>query len=178
LERAIVNARLAGDVRQERRASTQYAAAAVYGPTPVDECIVRCNDVVARVEGDRQAEAAIVCVIGQLEAMRGDFERARELYRRALATFEELGLLIDAAGVSLHSGRVELLADEPEAAERELRRGYEYLCRLGERYLRSSVAGLLAEAVAAQGRMDDAEALALETEELAAEDDVDAQTLW
>jgi predicted ATPase len=178
LERAIANARRAGDVRQERRASTQYAAAAVYGPTPVEECIVRCNEVVARVEGDRQAEAAIVCVLGQLEAMRGDFERGRELYRRALATFEELGLLIDAAGVSLHSGRVELLAGDPAAAERELRRGYEYLSRLGERYLRSSVAGLLAEAVVTQGRVDDAEMLAAETEELAAADDVDAQSLW
>jgi len=178
LERAIANARRAGDVRQERRASTQYAAAAVYGPTPVDECIVRCNEVVARVEGDRQAEAAIVCILGQLEAMSGHFERARELYRRALATFEELGLLIDAAGVSLHSGRVELLAGDPSAAEHELRRGYEYLSRLGERYLLSSVAGLRAEAVAAQGRLDDAEALASETEALAADDDVDAQTLW
>jgi ATP/maltotriose-dependent transcriptional regulator MalT len=117
-------------------------------------------------------------VLGQLEALRGDFEHARELYRRALATFEELGLLIDAAGLSLLSGRVELLAGDPAAAERELRRGYEYLSRLGERYLRSSVAGLLAEAVAAQGRVDDAEALASETEELAADDDVDAQTLW
>jgi tetratricopeptide (TPR) repeat protein len=178
LERAIANARRAGDVRQERRASTLYVGAAVYGPTPVDECFLRCNEVVVRVEGDRQAEAAIVCVLGQLEAMRGDFERARELCRRALATFEELGLPIDAATVSHLSGRVELLAGEPAAAERELRRGYEYLSRLGERYVLSSIAGLLAEAVAAQGRVDDAEALCAETEELAADDDVDAQTLW
>ena len=93
-----------------------------------------CQEVVQRVEGDRQSGAVVVCVLGQLEAMRGDFEHARELYRRALATFEELGLLIDAAGVSLHSGRVELLAGDPAAAERELRRGYEYFSRLGERY--------------------------------------------
>jgi class 3 adenylate cyclase/tetratricopeptide (TPR) repeat protein len=178
LERAIDYARLAGDVRQERRASTQYALMAVYGPTPVEDCIIRCEEVAKRVEGDRQAEAAVVCVLGQLEAMRGDFERARELYRKALATFEELGLPIDAAAVSLSSGRVELLAGDAASAERELRRGYDYFSRLGERYLLSSVAGLLAEAVGAQGRLDEAEALARETSELAAEDDVDAQTLW
>jgi class 3 adenylate cyclase/tetratricopeptide (TPR) repeat protein len=178
LERAIESARRAGDVRQERRASTQYAVAAVYGPTPVEECIDRCNEVVERVEGDRQAEAAIVCVLGQLEAMRGRFDAARELYRRGLGTFEELGLLVDAAGVSLHSGRVELLAGDAGAAERELRRGYEHLSQIGERYLRSSVAGLLAEAVGAQGRTDDAAALAAEAEQLSADDDVDAQTLW
>jgi ATP/maltotriose-dependent transcriptional regulator MalT len=165
-------------VRQERRASTQYALIAVYGPTPVEDCIIRCEEVAKRVEGDRQAEAAVVCVLGQLEAMRGDFERARELYRRALATFEELGLPIDAAAVSLSSGRVELMAGDAASAERELRRGYDYFSRLGERYLLSSVAGLLAEAVGAQGRLDEAEALARETSELAAEDDVDAQTLW
>jgi class 3 adenylate cyclase/tetratricopeptide (TPR) repeat protein len=178
LERAIEHARGAGDVRQERRASTQYAIMAVYGPTPVEDCIIRCEEVAERVQGDRQAEAAVVCVLGQLEAMRGDFERARELYRRALATFEELGLPVDAATVSLSSGRVELLAGDAVSAERELRRGYEYFSRLGERYLLSSVAGLLAEAVGAQGRLDEAEALARETAELAAKDDVDAQTLW
>jgi tetratricopeptide (TPR) repeat protein len=104
--------------------------------------------------------------------------RARELYGRALATFEELGLPVDADTVSLSSGRVEMLAGDPDAAERELRRGYDYFSRLGERYLLSSVAGLLAEALAAQGRFDDAGALSIETEELAAADDIEAQTLW
>jgi predicted ATPase/class 3 adenylate cyclase len=178
LERSIEHARRAGDVRQERRASTQYALAAVYGPTPVSECIARCEEVTERVEGDRQSEGAVLCVLAQLEAMRGEFDRARELCGRALAVCDELGLPVDAATVSLSSGRVELLAGEPARAEAELRRGYEYLSRLGERYLLSSVAGLLAEAVAAQGRLDEAEELARETEGLAAADDVDAQSLW
>jgi tetratricopeptide (TPR) repeat protein len=178
LERAIDHARKAGDERQERRASSQYAQAAVYGPTPVDEAILRCEEIAARVEGDRQAEAAVACVLGQLEAMRGNFEPARELYRRALATFEELGLPVDAATVSISSGPIELLAGDAAAAERELRRGYEYFERLGERYLLSSLAGLLAEAVGAQGRMDEAEALAFEVAELASEDDIDAQMRW
>ena len=178
LERAIDHARRAGDVRQERRASTHYGVAIVCGPTPVDECIGSCEEMASRVAGDRQAEAALVCVLAQLEAMRGSFDRARELYRRALATFEELGLLIDAASVSLWSGQIELLAGDAEAAETALRRGYDYFSGVGERYMLSTVAGLLAEAVFVQGRWSDAEALAAETEQLAAEDDIDAQTLW
>jgi tetratricopeptide (TPR) repeat protein len=177
-ERAIDHARRAGDVRQERRASVQYVQAAVFGPTPVDEAIVSCQEVVKRVEGDRQAGAVVVCVLGQLEAMRGNFDRARELYGEAFVTLEELGLPVDAATVSFYSGRVELLAGDAEAAERDLRDGYDYFSRLGERYLLSSVAGLLAEALANLGRIDEAEALSLETEALSAEDDVDAQTLW
>jgi ATP/maltotriose-dependent transcriptional regulator MalT len=178
LGRAIEHARRAGDVRQERRASTQYALAAVYGPMPVDDCIASCEEIAASVAGDRQAEAAVACVLGQLEAMRGRFEPARELIRRALAMFEELGLVVDAATVALSAGRVELLAGDPAAAEAALRRGYEYFASVGERYLQSSLAGLLAEAVFVQGRWDDAETLARETEELAASDDVDAQMMW
>jgi len=178
LARAIEHARLAGDVRQERRASTQFALAAVYGPMPVEECIAACEEIAARVAGDRQAEAAVHCVLGQLEAMRGRFDSARELCRRALAMFEELGLVVDAATAALSAGRVELLAGDAVAAEAALRRGYEYFAGVGERYLQSSLAGLLAEAVFCQGRWDDAEALAKETRELAAADDVDAQMLW
>ena len=178
LGRAIEHARRAGDVRQERRASTQYAHAAVYGPMPVDECIASCEEIAGRVAGDRQAEAAVNCVLGQLEAMRGRFEPARDLCRRALAMFEELGLVVDAGAVALSAGRVELLAGDAEAAETALRRGYEYFASVGERYLQSSLAGLLAEAVFIQGRWDDAETLAKETEALAAADDVDAQMMW
>jgi ATP/maltotriose-dependent transcriptional regulator MalT len=85
---------------------------------------------------------------------------------------------VDAATVALSAGQVELLAGDAEAAETALRRGYEYFASVGERYLQSSLAGLLAEAVFVQGRWDEAEALARETEKLAAADDVDAQMLW
>src|SRR5262249_1420537 len=99
-ERAIDYARRAGDGRQERRASVQYAQVAVLGSTPVDEAIESCQELVQRVEGDRQAGAAVVCVLGQLEAMRGNFDRARALYDEASAALEELGLPVDAATVS------------------------------------------------------------------------------
>jgi ATP/maltotriose-dependent transcriptional regulator MalT len=178
LEHAIDCARRAGDLRQERRASTQYAVSVVYGPTPVDVGIEHCREIAERVHGDRQAEAAILCVLAQLEAMSSEFDRARELYTRARAMFEELGLHVDASTLSLSSAYVELLAGNPEAAERELRRGYEHLASLGERYLLSSIAGLLSETLIEAGRYDEAEEAALATEELADEGDVDAQSQW
>ena len=178
LEQAIGCARNAGDVRQERRASTQYALTVVYGPTPVDVGTTRCEEIAERVRGDRQAEAAMLCVLAQLVAMQYEFDRARDLYTRARAMFEELGLRVDASTLCLSSAHVELLAGDHEAAERELRRGYDHLAALGERYLLSSVAGLLAETLVAAGRFDEAEYAALATEELADESDVDAQSLW
>ena len=120
----------------------------------------------------------MLCVLAQLEAMQYEFERARELYTRGLAMCEELGLHVDAATHSLSSAHVELLAGNPQAAERELRRGYDHLAALGERYALSSVAGLLAEALFDAERFEEAEDAALATEELADESDVDAQSLW
>src|SRR3954452_21660563 len=76
LGRAIEHARAAGDVRQERRASTAYALTSATGPTPVEEALERCAEVAEGVAGDRQAEALILCVTATLEAMRGSFEVA------------------------------------------------------------------------------------------------------
>jgi ATP/maltotriose-dependent transcriptional regulator MalT len=155
-----------------------YALTVVYGPIPVDEGIRRSEEIAERVQRRPQAEAAMLCVIAQLEAMRYEFERARDLYTRARAMFEELDLRVDASTLCLSSAHVELLAGDAEAAERELRRGYDHLDALGERYLLSSIAGLLAEALVAAGRFAEAEDAALATEELADESDVDAQSLW
>ncbi len=91
---------------------------------------------------------------------------------------EELGLPARVAR-ALHEGwRVEMLAGDLESAERELRRGYDLLVELGEKYLRSTLAGLLGQTLYAQGRYDEAEALAQEAKELASEDDVETQAVW
>lgn len=66
----------------------------------------------------------------QLEAMRGRFDAARDLIAEAKTLAEELGLkTILAAGVARSAGEIELLAGDPEAAERELRPACEALSR-------------------------------------------------
>ena len=71
--------------------------------------------------------------LAHLRAMVGDFERARDDYRRGRAILEELGLRFDASTISIDSGLVELLAGDPVAAEAELRKDYEALDAMGER---------------------------------------------
>jgi ATP/maltotriose-dependent transcriptional regulator MalT len=110
--------------------------------------------------------------------MRGNFDQARELYRRSRATLEELGWNFLAALTSMDSGAVEMLAGDPVAAERELRGDYEALHRMGEKNYVSTTAALLADALYQQRRFDEAEALAAESERLAARDDVVTQVLW
>jgi class 3 adenylate cyclase len=178
LGQAIEHARAGNDIRQERRASTAYALTSAYGPTPVEEALERCGEVADRVAGDRQAEAAVLCVAAHLEAMRGQFDLARQLCSESRRLFEELGLRVEAASMVLESARVELLAGNPAAAELELRRGFRVLDELRERYVLSTLAGLLARALWLQGLTDQAEDHTVLAEELADPDDVDAQVNW
>jgi tetratricopeptide (TPR) repeat protein len=73
---------------------------------------------------------------------------------------------------------VELLAGDPVAAERSLRRGYAALEEMGDRALLSTTAAFLGQALLAQGRLSEAESLAELSAELAAADDVLTQILW
>jgi predicted ATPase/class 3 adenylate cyclase len=178
LQRALEHARRAEDVRQERRSSSPYALVMAYGPTPVADAIARCDEIAGRVAGDRQAEAALLCSLGHLHALAGEFEAARGLMRTSRALFEELELQVDAATMSMQASHVEFLAGDAAGAEAELRRGYEVLDRLGDRYFLPTIAGLLAQALLLQGRSSEAAELTDIAEERARCDDVDAQALW
>ena len=67
------------------------------------------------------------------------------------------------------------LAGDAAAAEQSLRRGYQALEQIGERNLLSTTVALLAQALLAQQRDEEAERLAEESERLADEDDLITQ---
>jgi len=178
VQEAVMYARRAKDARQEALMAFAYTQAALYGPTPATEAIEHCERLVAEGLNDRQSEALLLCSLAQLRAMRGDFERARELLRTARVLLDDLGIIVLAAWTAMHWARIELLAGDLETAERELRQATDTLTRLGERYLLPPTAALLAHVLYAQGRADEAEEVSRTAEEIAAADDVEAQTLW
>jgi predicted ATPase len=175
---ALENARLAGDARQYAWSAKDYAAALLYGPTPVEEAIERCKQIMGEIADDRQAHGLVLAHLAQLEAMRQRFGEARALYRSARTLLEDLGAHVMAASVSLHSARVELLAGDLAAAHNELSYGYEALERVGDRYFRPTLAAWLARVLYEQGRLSEAEAYTQTAEALAADDDVFSQALW
>jgi class 3 adenylate cyclase len=177
-ERAIRHATAAGDEVTARRFLGSLAMSALYGPMSVPDAIATCEEVLARAEGDRKARALAGVTIGQLEAMRGDFERARLLYRRSRASLEEFGYLLPAALTSLASSVIELLAGDLTAAESELRTDYQRLEEMGERNYISTTAGLLADVLYRQGRYDKSAEFAGVCKQLASPDDVASQFLW
>ena len=99
--------------------------------------IEECSRIVADATGDRRTEGLVLGALAHLEAMRGEFDRARELSARARSTLEELGNSVLAAATSLEAGAVELLAGNPAEAERLIRRDVAELERMGAAYLLS-----------------------------------------
>ena len=178
VERATRHATAAGDEMTARRLLGSLAISALYGPMPVSEAIATCEEVLARAQGDRKSGALAEIAIGHLEAMRGNFDRARLFYRRSRASLEEFGYHLMAALTSFDSSAIELLAGDLDAAESELRADYRRLEEMGERGYISTTAGLLADVLYRQGRFDESAEFADVCEQLASPEDVDPQFLW
>ena len=177
LQRALEHARRAGDDRPESASLGLLVGSAFCGPTPAKEGIRRCEEVLARHPDKRRLASHALAALACLKAMEANFEEARELIARARGILRDLGMTTSVAGSSEMAGFVELLAGDPAAAEKELRAGYETLEQMGEMNDFAAVAGVLAEAVRAQGREEEAFRLTEICEE-AARDYPDTQVAW
>jgi class 3 adenylate cyclase/tetratricopeptide (TPR) repeat protein len=177
VEQAIACARRAGATLNERRSMGAFTIACVHGPLPVSEAIDRCAEVERQSGGDHRTRGLAISGVAQLEAMRGDFQRARQLHTRARSVLSEVGGSVLAASTALEASMVELLAGDPAAAERELVRDGKILEAMGERYLLSTMDAIRAQALLAQGRVGDAEAVCTKAEKESADDDIETLVL-
>jgi class 3 adenylate cyclase/tetratricopeptide (TPR) repeat protein len=175
-QRAGELARRAGDERERLDAVGWRASAAVFGPTPVAEAIERCEEIRHEVAASPVALAWTLHSLAALRAMIGGFDEARRLIGEGNEILEELGGLHAAA--CHHEALVEMLAGEPAAAERRLRRGYEKLEEMGERSQLATTAAMLARAAQAQGRDEEGDAYCDVSERAAASEDLSAQVMW
>jgi DNA-binding SARP family transcriptional activator/tetratricopeptide (TPR) repeat protein len=174
--RAAEHARRAGDQRELFEILGWRASAAVWGPTPVGEAIARCGAIREQVHASPVAVALTLHPLGLLHAMHGDFGQARRLVRQGNEILDELGRLHSA--VSHHEALVELLAGQPAAAEERLHLGYRRLEEMGERALLATTAAMLAQALHAQGRLQQADAFCQVSQRTAAPEDLPTQVKW
>jgi predicted ATPase/class 3 adenylate cyclase len=151
---------------------------AVFGPLPTDEGIARCKDFFEKAGDDEKVRAFAQVERAVLEAMRGDFTVARALLDEGHRRFEALGLRVWAANNAQEAFYVEMLAGDPAAAAEALLASYDELEQMGERGFLSTIAGMLAHALHAQGEDERAERYSRESERLAASDDVFSQMAW
>jgi ATP/maltotriose-dependent transcriptional regulator MalT len=167
-----------GDQRERSDILRRLARVAVIGPTPVDEAIARCREIMADDEHDVILTAVCETMLAVLWAMRGEIALARELYGASKRRLRDLGSGVNLAGLQMYCGLAELIAGDPAAAERELREGYDALEQMHERGRLSTIAALLARACFDQGRLDDAERFTAVSKETAIGDDVVSRALW
>jgi class 3 adenylate cyclase len=178
LERALVHADRADDRHWRDQIVSMRGLSTVSGPTPAEDALRRCDELLAQVRGARGTEGLLTSYSAVLEAMLGRFDAAREKTARGTAMVEELGRRVMAAGMSYFAARVELLADEPVRAEQIARAGLDALEARGETVNSAVLATLLAEALCRQGRFEEAEAATQTSERTAWPDDLHAQVGW
>jgi class 3 adenylate cyclase/tetratricopeptide (TPR) repeat protein len=201
LERAVAYGREAGDRWEESENLSYLAENCWRGPRPIEQALIRCDEILAQSTGDRRLQAMVALHRAVLEAWRGRFDDARVLLAEARASLEDLGLESDLYA-SFFAGEIELAAGNPAAAESEVRpaldKGPEdgmlavelgqavyQLGRLGEARVLADCAerkathladriaahGLSAKLLARAGHMLEAEAAAREAVELAQRSD-------
>jgi tetratricopeptide (TPR) repeat protein len=179
LERAAVYARRTGEVAQEVESLRWALTAAFFGPSPTSDVLARIEQLRLLAPGDRRLDAYLLRWSAAIEAMGGRFDAARDLIAEARMLADELGLEHDLAwGMADTAGKVELLAGDPTAAERELRPACEALERMGNWGALATLAPELADALFALGRDEEALRLTELAESVATPEDAAPKVGW
>jgi tetratricopeptide (TPR) repeat protein len=154
------------------------ASAALWGPTPAQEGIRRCEAYLDEIGNHPSGQAVILLHMAGLYAMQDKIATAHATLGRAKALLDALGPTMTAA-VTQPAAFVAMLAGDPVAAEAHLRLEYESLSGMGERGFLATTAALLARAIAAQGEKRYAEAARLIeiSREAGAGEDLSAQII-
>ena len=178
LESALVHAENAQNAREKSKILSWLVAALFWGPTHAEEAIRRCEEILESAKDDRLVEAKTLTILAGLQGMRGDFDKARDLFKQGQGIQVDLGQELSLAAGPQVSGMIEMMAADPIAAETEFRRGYEELDRMGDKGFLVTTAAFLARALYEQGRYDEAEELTRRSEELTPPEDVTARGDW
>ncbi|OBI75610.1 BTAD domain-containing putative transcriptional regulator [Mycobacterium sp. E740] len=170
LDQALTAARQAHEHRRVNAVLANAPLAALWGPNPVPRAGGRCLDVVRLLRittGSPVVEATSTRCQAVLDAFRGRAAEGRRLIESARRTLTELGLRHALLEVDQFAGIVELVADEPTAAEPYLRRAYDGFRRMGLDADTADTAALLARVCLALDRDTEADELCRESQRLA-----------
>jgi class 3 adenylate cyclase/tetratricopeptide (TPR) repeat protein len=128
LEQALLHARRLGDRLEESEVWVTLIDTYYDSELPVGEAIRRCEQELRGRSGDWMVEAAALASLGGLRAMRGEFDRARELVERSIAVCDEFNVLN--VYPTFERRDVEMLAGDFAAAEEWLRAAEKHFLRL------------------------------------------------
>ena len=150
-----------------------------WGATPVPEALDVTTRILHAVRDDPAAEPFVLAGHAYLLAQAGDISAARRALDRMRSIAERQGQwMVLWASWGQNVGRTELLAGDPERAERALRPSYEALREAGYHAFSCTIGGQLAHALVEAGRADEAATYAAAARDEAGEADILSQILW
>jgi DNA-binding SARP family transcriptional activator len=164
-ERALQHALRVGDRFEQREIVEWLGVAFFLGPTEARTAEQKCERLLEQLSGDPVLEANIVGALAYLVGIQGRSDEARMWRDEGRRIMDELGEGVWVAPIEF--ALVALGEGDPVSAERELRPRYERLLEIGEQTHFCSVATVLAQALYAQGRYDEAETFARDAAETA-----------
>ena len=176
VRRGLVHARRARDVRLETELMFWLGLTAVIGVTPVREAaamVAQLNELAAT---PLQRTHSLMWT-SMIEGLAGDLS-ARERVAAARDAYADFGLRVIHGGSDQPHAYLELLAGNPQNAERLLREGTTELAAVGEKGYRSTGLAMLGVALAWQHRYDEAEAVLRASEAISAEGDAINDALY
>jgi class 3 adenylate cyclase/tetratricopeptide (TPR) repeat protein len=150
----------------------------LWGTTPVEEGIRRCDELLAEASGLRLAEGSILVSRAVLAAMAGRIDEARAAAARARPILEDLGGILP---VSIIGNRLSLMytvLGEDEQVLETMRGPLDVLERLGEKSFYSTMVATHGWTLAKMGRLDGAEESARKGREASPPDDWASQITW
>jgi tetratricopeptide (TPR) repeat protein len=171
----LVHAHRSGDLRELLGAPWGVVLALLAGPTPVPACLQTCEEL---VDAGGIEHVGVLAAMGHFNAMLGDFQRARELVAHAQQVLRErLRIPRPRLFVGLRTAEVEVLAGNPEAAERALRPLLDVALMVADREQASQIAAELSLLLSRRGASDEAARAATLAADQAPAESVTAQAL-
>ena len=175
-ERAFRHAQRADDRFEEGEAVEWLGISLVLGSTPASDAEQKCRELLREVDGHSASEVNLLGTLAYVVAIQGRSDEFKELMARAEQTAAKLDAWTPL--VPGHFAWATLSRNEPDLAELALRPDYERLKRIGEKSHFSSITSILAQALYAQGRYDEAAQLQDETAGALRPNDVHSQIVW
>ncbi len=151
-ERALDHARRAGSRLDETWSLSHLGYSLTDGPTSVSEGVRICEELLNGLQTDPLVEAMVSAFLASLVAMQGRLDYARELIVCSRAGMQEFGLGTLRIVVEGLTARVEVLADDLDAAERALRAAVAYSSEIGDNWFYVACSVELARVVCDAGR--------------------------
>jgi hypothetical protein len=175
--RAVDHARRSGDRSLLMDVMTRRLGSDLLGSTPPDEARPALDEAQAELGRDGLMGHVFLVHEACFDAMRGDFDRAREGIRESVAFARRFGSDFWVSASYEFGGEIEMMAGHAEGAERSFRAEYEIFQRIGDEGHGSTSAAYLAHTLARLGRLEEADEIARIARTMGADDDLATQTV-